>query len=139
MIASVDDLAAKLAGQRYLADPQLATTLSLALALGKPIVLEGEAGVGKTEVAKVLAAALGRRLIRLQCYEGLDTSSALYEWDFAKQMLEIRLRGEAIEGGLYAERFLLRRPLLDALLPDPAGAPVLLIDELDRTDEPFEA
>ena len=139
MTASVDDLTALLAGQQYLADPQLATTLYLALVLGKPVLLEGEAGVGKTEVAKAMAAALGRRLIRLQCYEGLDTSSALYEWDFAKQMLEVRLRGEAIEGGLYAERFLLRRPLLEALLPDPAGAPVLLIDELDRTDEPFEA
>jgi len=139
MIASVDDLTRLLADQRYLADTQLATTLYLALVLGKPVLLEGEAGVGKTEVAKVLAAALGRRLIRLQCYEGLDTSSALYEWDFAKQMLEIRLRGDTLEGGLYAERFLLRRPLLDALLPDPAGPPVLLIDELDRTDEPFEA
>jgi MoxR-like ATPase len=139
MIASVDELSALLADQRYLADTQLSTTLYLALVLGKPVLLEGEAGVGKTEVAKVLAAAMGRRLIRLQCYEGLDTSSALYEWDFAKQMLEIRLRGDALEGGLYAERFLLRRPLLDALLPDPAGPPVLLIDELDRTDEPFEA
>jgi MoxR-like ATPase len=139
MTASVDDLTELLAGQQYLADPPLATTLYLALVLGKPVLLEGEAGVGKTEVAKAMAAALGRRLIRLQCYEGLDTSSALYEWDFAKQMLEVRLRGDAIEGGLYAERFLLRRPLLEALLPDPAGAPVLLIDELDRTDEPFEA
>jgi MoxR-like ATPase len=139
MSTSVDDLTELLAGQRYLADSQLATTLYLALVLGKPVLLEGEAGVGKTEVAKALASALGRRLIRLQCYEGLDTSSALYEWDFAKQMLEVRLRGEAIEGGLYAERFLLRRPLLEALMPDPAGPPVLLIDELDRTDEPFEA
>jgi MoxR-like ATPase len=139
MTASVDDLTELLAGQHYLADPQLATTLYLALVLGKPVLLEGEAGVGKTEVAKAMAGALGRRLIRLQCYEGLDTSSALYEWDFAKQMLEVRLRGDAIEGGLYAERFLLRRPLLEALLPDPGGAPVLLIDELDRTDEPFEA
>jgi MoxR-like ATPase len=139
MAASVDDLTELLAGQQYLADSQLATTLYLALVLGKPVLLEGEAGVGKTEVAKAMAGALGRRLIRLQCYEGLDTSSALYEWDFAKQMLEVRLRGDTIEGGLYAERFLLRRPLLEALLPDPAGAPVLLIDELDRTDEPFEA
>jgi len=139
MTASVDDLTELLAGQNYLADSQLATTLYLALVLAKPVLLEGEAGVGKTEVAKALAGALGRRLIRLQCYEGLDTSSALYEWDFAKQMLEVRLRGDAIEGGLYAERFLLRRPLLEALMPDPAGAPVLLIDELDRTDEPFEA
>jgi MoxR-like ATPase len=108
------------------------------------VLLEGEAGVGKTEVAKALAAALGRRLIRLQCYEGLDTGSALYEWDFAKQMLEIRLaeatgHSEAIAKSLYSERFLLRRPLLEALMPDPAGPPVLLIDELDRTDEPFEA
>jgi MoxR-like ATPase len=135
MIASVDDLAAKLAEQRYLAEPNLATTLYLGLVLGKPVLLEGEAGVGKTEVAKALSAALGRRLIRLQCYEGLDTSSALYEWDFAKQMLEIRLGTT----DLYSERFLLKRPLLEALAPDPAGAPVLLIDELDRSDEPFEA
>jgi len=143
MIASVDELASLLADQRYLADPNLATTLYLALVLGKPVLLEGEAGVGKTEVAKALAAGLGRKLIRLQCYEGLDTSSALYEWDFAKQMLEIRLAEggdrEAVAKSLYSERFLLRRPLLEALTPDPAGAPVLLIDELDRTDEPFEA
>jgi MoxR-like ATPase len=110
------------------------------------VLLEGEAGVGKTEVAKVLAAALGRRLIRLQCYEGLDVASALYEWDFPRQMLEIRLAEAAgpveragLATALYSERFLLRRPLLDALTTDPAGPPVLLIDELDRTDEPFEA
>ncbi len=133
---NVSELAAKLAGQNYLADTQLATTLFLALQLGKPVLLEGEAGVGKTEVAKALASALGRRLIRLQCYEGLDTSSALYEWDFAKQMLEIRRDATR---SLYGEEFLLRRPLLEALMPDPAGPPVLLIDELDRTDEPFEA
>jgi MoxR-like ATPase len=147
-IASVDELAARLTDQRYLADPSLATVLFLGLRLGKPVLLEGEAGVGKTEVAKVLAAALGRRLIRLQCYEGLDVAAALYEWDFARQMLEIRLAEsgaggagarDALAAGLYGERFLLRRPLLDALSPDPAGPPVLLIDELDRTDEPFEA
>jgi len=145
-VASVGELLALLAGQRYLADTSLATVLYLGLRLGKPILLEGEAGVGKTEVAKVLAAALGRRLIRLQCYEGLDVSSALYEWDFARQMLEIRLAEaagpvarEALATTLYSERFLLRRPLLDAVTGDPSGAPVLLIDELDRTDEPFEA
>jgi MoxR-like ATPase len=141
-VRSVDDLSALLAAQRYLVDPSLATVLYLGLKLGKPVLLEGEAGVGKTEVAKALAAALGRRLIRLQCYEGLDVGSAVYEWDFARQMLEIRLAEAAgTVGGLalYSERFLLRRPLLDALSPDPAGPPVLLIDELDRTDEPFEA
>jgi MoxR-like ATPase len=141
-VNTVADVVALLANQQYLADTSLATTLFLALRLGKPVLLEGEAGVGKTEVAKALAAALGRRLIRLQCYEGLDTATAVYEWDFARQMLEIRLAeaaGGRLEGSLYAERFLLRRPLLEALQPDPAGAPVLLIDELDRTDEPFEA
>jgi MoxR-like ATPase len=144
--ASVGELVELLARHRYLADPSLGTVLFLGLRLGKPILLEGEAGVGKTEVAKVLAAALGRRLIRLQCYEGLDVSSALYEWDFARQMLEIRLAEaagavshDALATALYSERFLLRRPLLDALTADPAGPPVLLIDELDRTDEPFEA
>jgi len=144
--SSVDELLGLLARERYLADASLGTVLYLGLRLGKPILLEGEAGVGKTEVAKVLAAALGRRLIRLQCYEGLDVASALYEWDFARQMLEIRLAeaaGPAERAGLatslYSERFLLRRPLLDALTADPAGPPVLLIDELDRTDEPFEA
>lgn len=146
---TVPELRQLLERERYLADPALATVLFLALRLGKPILLEGDAGVGKTEVAKALAAALDRRLIRLQCYEGLDVSSALYEWDFARQMLEVRLaeaRGQIGAGGaggepldLYGERFLLRRPLLEALLPDPRGAPVLLIDELDRTDEPFEA
>ncbi|MEO8704592.1 MAG: MoxR family ATPase [Kofleriaceae bacterium] len=140
--ASVADVVTLLGAQRYLADASLATTVFLGLRLGKPVLLEGEAGVGKTEVAKALADALGRRLIRLQCYEGLDTATALYEWDFARQMLEIRLaesRGDADRLALYSERFLLRRPLLEALAPDPAGAPVLLIDELDRTDEPFEA
>jgi MoxR-like ATPase len=144
--ASVGELLDLLAGQRYLADASLGTVLYLGLRLGKPVLLEGEAGVGKTEVAKTLAAALGRRLIRLQCYEGLDVASALYEWDFARQMLEIRLaeaagpvERAALSTTLYSERFLLRRPLLDALTADPAGPPVLLIDELDRTDEPFEA
>jgi len=149
---SVAELVDLLAKHRYLAPTSLATTLYLGLTLGKPVLLEGEAGVGKTEVAKALAAALGRRLIRLQCYEGLDATTAVYDWDFAKQMLEIRLAdlsagdaaaraGEArrLETALYSEKFLLRRPLLDALEPDPAGPPVLLIDELDRTDEPFEA
>ncbi len=140
--ASVDNLTELLAAQRYLADPSLATVLYLGLRLGKPVLLEGEAGVGKTEVAKALAAALGRRLIRLQCYEGLDLAAAVYEWDFARQMLEIRLAeatGTVGALALHGERFLLRRPLLEALAPDPAGPPVLLIDELDRTDEPFEA
>jgi len=147
---TVDELAALLAAHHYLADASLATVLYLGLRLGKPVLLEGEAGVGKTEVAKVLAQALGRRLIRLQCYEGLDVTSAVYEWDFARQMLEIRLAEAAGAGKdaagraelahhLYEDRFLLRRPLLDALSPDPAGPPVLLVDELDRTDEPFEA
>ena len=140
--ASVAELTAALAGQQYLTDASLATVVYLGLRLGKPVLLEGDAGVGKTEVAKALAAALGRRLIRLQCYEGLDVTSALYEWDFAKQMLEVRLAehaGADARADLYSERFLRRRPLLDALTPDPAGPPVLLIDELDRTDEPFEA
>jgi len=138
-----------LAAGRYVADSSLATAVYLALALGRPLLLEGEAGVGKTEVAKVLAETLGRRLIRLQCYEGLDASTALYEWNYPRQMLEIRLAelgGEAgVEGrarlahDIFAERFLLKRPLLLALEPDPAGPPVLLIDEIDRTDEPFEA
>ncbi|MCE9580242.1 MAG: MoxR family ATPase [Deltaproteobacteria bacterium] len=140
-----------LASVSYLADTSLATTLFLGLRLGKPVLLEGEAGVGKTEVAKALAAALGRRLIRLQCYEGLDATTAVYEWDFARQMLEIRLaelavgdagraaEAQRLERALYSDKFLLRRPLLDALAPDPAGPPILLIDELDRTDEPFEA
>ena len=142
---SVDDTLALLGSADYVADRSLATAVHLALHLNRPLFLEGEAGVGKTEVAKVLASALKRRLIRLQCYEGLDVASAVYEWDYARQMIEIRLaeaaeedRGE-IESTIFSERFLIKRPLLQALEPDIAGAPVLLIDELDRTDEPFEA
>jgi MoxR-like ATPase len=143
--ASVDDTLALLGSADYVADRSLATAVHLALHLRRPLFLEGEAGVGKTEVAKVLATALGRRLIRLQCYEGLDVASAVYEWDYARQMIEIRLaeaaeedRGE-IESAIFSERFLIKRPLLQALEPEIGGAPVLLIDELDRTDEPFEA
>ncbi len=142
---SVEATRALLAAGRYVADTSLATAVFLALRLGRPLLLEGEAGVGKTEVAKVLAETLGRRLIRLQCYEGLDSAAALYEWNYSRQMLEIRLAelgGEgrdAVAHSIFGERFLLERPLLAALRPDPGGAPVLLIDELDRTDEPFEA
>jgi MoxR-like ATPase len=142
---SVDATAALLAGQRYVADRSLATAVFLALKLGRPLFLEGEAGVGKTEIAKVLASGLGRRLIRLQCYEGLDIASAVYEWNYARQMLEIRLAEagsasrEDIQRDIFDERFLIKRPLLQALEADAGGAPVLLIDELDRTDEPFEA
>ncbi len=146
---SVEDTRRLLATGRYVADASLATAVYLALKLGRPLLLEGEAGVGKTEVAKVLAETLGRRLIRLQCYEGLDAASALYEWNYPRQMLEIRLAelgGESGAGAkerlahdIFDERFLLKRPLLLALEPDEAGPPVLLVDELDRTDEPFEA
>jgi MoxR-like ATPase len=120
--------------------------LFLALRMGRPIFLEGEAGVGKTEIAKVLSATLGRRLIRLQCYEGLDVAAAVYEWNYAAQMIAIRLAEaegnvdrDRLGHDVFSENFLIRRPLLQALEPDPAGAPVLLIDELDRTDEAFEA
>ncbi|MDB5600334.1 MAG: carbon monoxide dehydrogenase protein [Xanthobacteraceae bacterium] len=144
--ASIDGTLDLLAGADYLADRSLATVLFLALKMGRPIFLEGEAGVGKTEIAKVLSATLGRRLIRLQCYEGLDVASAVYEWNYAAQMIAIRV-AEA-EGGVdrerlshdvFSERFLIKRALLQALEPDPAGAPVLLIDEIDRTEEAFEA
>ena len=130
----------------YLAERSLGTVLFLALKMGRPLFLEGEAGVGKTEIAKVLSATLGRRLIRLQCYEGLDVASAVYEWNYAAQMIAIRVaeaEGEhdraRIEHDVFSDRFLIKRPLLQALEPDTAGAPVLLIDELDRTDEAFEA
>jgi MoxR-like ATPase len=143
---SVDETLALLGAGEYVADRGLATALFLSLRLGRPLFLEGEAGVGKTEVAKVLARTLGRRLIRLQCYEGLDLASAAYEWDYPRQMLEIRIAEAAreldrrrLEQDLFSERFLVKRPLLQALEPDPAGPPVLLIDELDRADEPFEA
>ncbi len=143
--ASVDDTLALLKAGDYIADRSLATAAFLALKLNRPLFLEGEAGVGKTEIAKVLATTLGRRLIRLQCYEGLDVGSAVYEWNYSRQMLEIRLAEatsesrESLEQEIFSERFLIRRPLLQALDPDPAGPPVLLIDELDRADEPFEA
>jgi MoxR-like ATPase len=144
--ASIDATVALLTGGDYVADRPLATALFLALKLGRPLFLEGEAGVGKTEIAKVLGDTLGRRLIRLQCYEGLDVGSAVYEWNYQRQMLEIRLAEaageadrEATAQDVFADRFLIRRPLLQALDPQPGGPPVLLIDELDRTDEPFEA
>jgi MoxR-like ATPase len=143
---SVDQTLDLLTGGRYVADRSLATALYLGLRLGRPLFLEGEAGVGKTEIAKVLAETLGRRLLRLQCYEGLDVASAVYEWNYPRQMVEIRLSEaagdrsrESLGSDIYSERFLIKRPLLQALEADPAGAPVLLIDELDRTDEPFEA
>jgi MoxR-like ATPase len=144
--ASVDDTLDLLARGRYVADRSLATALFLALRLRRPLFLEGEAGVGKTEIAKVLSETLGRRLVRLQCYEGLDVSSAVYEWNYSRQMVEIRLAEaagdrsrESLGSDIYSERFLIKRPLLQALEADASGSPVLLIDELDRTDEPFEA
>ena len=143
--SSVDETLALLGRGRYVADRSLATAVYLSLSLHRPLFLEGEAGVGKTEIAKVLAEALGRRLIRLQCYEGLDVASAVYEWNYPRQMIEIRLAEsgaeskDTVEEEIFSDRFLIKRPLLQALEPDLAGAPVLLIDELDRTDEPFEA
>ena len=144
--ASIDAAVALLAEASYLADRALGTVLFLALRMGRPLFLEGEAGVGKTEIAKVLSATLGRRLIRLQCYEGLDVAAAVYEWNYAAQMIAIRVAEaegahdrERLEHDVFSERFLIKRPLLQALEPDPAGAPVLLIDELDRADEAFEA
>src|SRR5436190_23101440 len=144
--SSIDDTLKLLSGADYLADRSLATVLFLALRMGRPLFLEGEAGVGKTEIAKVLSQTLGRHLIRLQCYEGLDVAAAVYEWNYAEQMIAIRLAEaagnvdrERLSHDVFSERFLIKRPLLQALEPDTAGPPVLLIDELDRTDEAFEA
>ena len=140
---SVEDTAALLSGQRYVADRELATTIHLALAMQRPLFLEGEPGTGKTEIAKVLASGLGRRLVRLQCYDGLDISGAAYEWDHARQLMAIRLAEAAggssqVAADIYAREYLLARPLFSAIDPDLPPA-VLLIDELDRADEPFEA
>ena len=144
--ASIDETSALLGRASYVGDRPLATVIFLSLRLGRPLFLEGEAGVGKTEVAKVLAAALGRKLIRLQCYEGLDVASAVYEWNYPAQMMAIRLAeasGEhdkdRIEHDIFSERYLIKRPLLQALERGVNGAPVLLIDEIDRADEAFEA
>ena len=143
---SVQDTQELLASGKYVANESLATALFLSLSLKRPLFLEGEAGVGKTEIAKVLSKTLDRRLIRLQCYEGLDVNSAVYEWNYSKQMLHIRLMEgkadidkEEISKDLFSEEFLIKRPLLQALEPQAGGAPILLIDELDRTDAPFEA
>src|SRR5271168_1831801 len=143
---SIDETLALLRGASYVAERALATVVFLSLRLGRPLLLEGEAGVGKTEVAKVLASALGRKLIRLQCYEGLDVSTAVYEWNYPAQMMAIRLAEAAgehdkdrIEHDIFSPRYLIRRPLLQALEPSEGGAPVLLIDEIDRADEAFEA
>ena len=145
MAASIEELQSLLERQRYIADRGLATSIYLALKLRRPLLLEGEAGVGKTEVAKALASALDTNLIRLQCYEGLDVSQAAYEWNYARQLLEIRLMEasgsidrQSAARELFDERFLLKRPLLQALSSGPSGRPVLLIDELDRADEEFE-
>ncbi len=145
-ISSIDAVIATLAGQDYVCDRALGTVVFLALRLGRPIFLEGEAGVGKTEIAKALSAALGRKLIRLQCYEGLDAASAVYDWNFPAQMVAIRTAEasgsadrSALQAELFGPEYLTERPLLQAMRPQPGGAPILLIDELDRTDEPFEA
>jgi MoxR-like ATPase len=146
IMQSIDEVQSALAEQNYVCGRALATVLFLSLRLGRPLFLEGEAGTGKTEIAKAIAAALGRRLIRLQCYEGLDAASAVYEWNFAEQMITIRAAEAAggadrdvLKGELFTEEFLIERPLLQAMRPQSGGAPVLLIDEIDRTDEPFEA
>ena len=165
--ASVEETVSRLAAGDYIAERSLATAVFLTLRMQRPLFLEGEAGVGKTEIARVLARTLGRRLVRLQCYEGLDVASAVYEWNYPRQMIQIRLAEmagaggdeggdgegsgngggsgsggasiESVEEDLFSRRFLIERPLLQALRSDEAGAPVLLIDELDRADEPFEA
>ena len=143
---SIEEVQALLTGENYVCDRALATVVFLSLTLGRPLFLEGEAGVGKTEIAKAIASGLGRRLIRLQCYEGLDASSAVYEWNFPGQMIAIRTaeagggaNSDALKTELFTEDYLIERPLLQAMRPQSGGAPVLLIDELDRTDEPFEA
>ncbi|NGO51026.1 AAA family ATPase [Allomesorhizobium camelthorni] len=143
---TIDETLDMLAGADYVADRALATVLFLSLRMKRPLFLEGEAGVGKTEIAKVLAQALGRKLIRLQCYEGLDVSSAVYEWNYAAQMIEIRMEEAAgsvvrsdMERNVFSEKYLIRRPVLEALTGEAGAAPVFLIDELDRTDEAFEA
>ena len=145
-LSTIDAVQQMLATQGYVCNRSLGTVMFLSLKLNRPLFLEGEAGVGKTEIAKALAAALGRRLIRLQCYEGLDAASAVYEWNFPAQMVAIRTaeasgtaKRNALQTELFSNDFLIERPLLQAMRPDENGAPVLLIDELDRTDEPFEA
>ena len=145
-LQSIDAVKEKLSSCGYVCGHSLATVVFLALQLGRPLFLEGEAGVGKTEIAKALATLLGRRLIRLQCYEGLDAATAVYEWNFPAQMVAIRTaeaagaaNRQSLQTELFSENFLIRRPLLEAMQPDENGAPILLIDELDRTDEPFEA
>src|SRR5438067_4893599 len=139
---SVDEVAAALAAHEYLADEGLATAIFLSLRLQRPLLLEGEAGVGKTEVAKVLSRWTGGRLLRLQCYEGIDVGQAVYEWDYSRQLLHLRAaeaRGEDVEDELYSERFIVRRPLLRAIDHREGPPPVLLIDEVDRADDEFEA
>ena len=143
---NIEETLSLLSSADYIADRSLATTLFLSLKMRKPLFLEGEAGVGKTEIAKVLSSALGRSLVRLQCYEGLDVTSAVYEWNYPQQMIEIRLAEAAgsldkveLAKNIFSQNFLIERPLMLALKSNDAGPPVLLIDELDRTDEPFEA
>ncbi|XXK32421.1 AAA family ATPase [Rhodobacteraceae bacterium nBUS_24] len=145
-IQSIDALQNMLAAQNYVVDRSLATVVFLALRLNRPLFLEGEAGVGKTEIAKALASTLDRSLIRLQCYEGLDASTAVYDWNFPAQMVAIRTaeaaggaNRDALQSELFSDQYLIKRPLLQAMQPDAKGPPILLIDELDRTDAPFEA